>query len=306
MGAEPTISVGMPVFNGQEYLEPAIRSILDQSFVDFELIIADNASTDATADICREFERLDSRITYVRNPQNLGADPNYNLVFGKARGRFFKWAAHDDVIAPDFLGECLATLEREPDAVLCQSLVRVIDPEGRDIGSYDSELRGAASTRASDRFASLVLNPHWCTEIFGVIRADALSRTNLHGGFHHSDRILLAELALLGRFVQVPAPLFLSREHPSRYIRAIRGSERAAWHDSSRSPALDFSTWHMLREYWRIVPKHVEDPSERARCRAQLGRWFFTNWNVLRLATDPLVALDPRFERWRAKVKNWI
>ena len=85
MGAEPTISVGMPVHNGQEYLKPAIRSILDQSFADFELIIADNASSDATPDICREFERLDSRITYIRNPHNLGADPNYNLVFTKAR-----------------------------------------------------------------------------------------------------------------------------------------------------------------------------------------------------------------------------
>ena len=126
----PAISVGIPVYNGADYVAEAITSILGQTYQDFELLIQDNASTDQTEDICREFARAGARVSYVRNPENLGAVPNYNLVFERARGRYFKWAAHDDICAPTFLERCAAVLDAEPAVVLCSGQTRLINDDG--------------------------------------------------------------------------------------------------------------------------------------------------------------------------------
>ena len=291
--ADVETSIGMPVFNGENFLAPAIESILDQTYGAFELVISDNASTDGTRDICESFARQDRRVQYFRNDRNLGADPNYNAVFRKSRGRFFKWAAHDDLLAPTFLERCVAALKGDPDSVLVQSLVYQIDEAGHVIGEYDSALEGVSSFQASERFGAAILTPHWCTEIFGLIRRDALARTSLHGGYHHSDRALLAELALLGRFVQIREPLFLNREHASRYVRAARGPDRIRWHDTSRTKRVEFAIWKLLGEYRRMISRYVDDPVERRKCRAQLRRWYFRNWNGVRMITEPAAEIWP-------------
>jgi glycosyltransferase involved in cell wall biosynthesis len=287
-------SIGMPVFNGENFVAQAIASILDQTYSNFELIVSDNASTDATQEICLKFAQQDSRIRYIRNARNLGADPNYNAVFRQASGTFFKWAAHDDVLAPTFLERCVTALKENPDAVLVQSLVRQIDESGRTLCIYDSALHGSSSSRASDRYASAILIPHWGTELFGLIRRDELGRTSLHGGFHHSDRVLVAELALLGKFVQIQEPLFGNRDHDARYVRASRGANRVKWHDTSRDRKVDFSIWRLIREYDGMISRYVEGPDERRRCRRHLMRWFLVNWNTVRLIVEPLSELDPR------------
>ncbi|MCP4329298.1 MAG: glycosyltransferase [Alphaproteobacteria bacterium] len=296
------------MYNGENFLGAAIQSILDQTYADFELIISDNASTDSTQEICLEFARLDKRIRYIRNARNLGADPNYNAVFAASGGEYFKWAAHDDVLAPTFLERCIDALEENPGAVLAQSLVRVIDEHGQTLGSYDSALDGAGSGHASDRYASAILVPHWCTEVFGVIRRSALAQTSLHGGYHHSDRVLLAQLALLGRFVQVKASLFGSRDHDARYVRIHRDKDRVAWHDTSRSEVVDFAIWRMIREYNGMISRYVDDKGEQLRCRRHLLRWFFVNWNAARLVIEPLGGLDPRigavFRRMKRKIEK--
>ena len=76
--SRPKVSIGVPVYNGQRYLEHALSGLVDQTFTDFELIICDNASTDNTAKICEGFAARDSRIQYHRNPKNIGANPNFN------------------------------------------------------------------------------------------------------------------------------------------------------------------------------------------------------------------------------------
>src|ERR1700739_3978805 len=107
----PRVCIGLPVYNGENYLAAAIESILAQSFADFELIISDNSSTDSTGDISRSYARRDARIRYVLQPHNLGAIANYNVVFGMADCEYFKWAAHDDLLAPRFLEECVNGLD---------------------------------------------------------------------------------------------------------------------------------------------------------------------------------------------------
>jgi glycosyltransferase involved in cell wall biosynthesis len=95
----PLVSVGLPVYNGERYLSRALDSILEQSLSDFELIISDNASSDTTEAICRDYARRDPRIRYVRQRENLGAPRNWNFVVHEARGRYFKWASASDYCA---------------------------------------------------------------------------------------------------------------------------------------------------------------------------------------------------------------
>ena len=124
---KPLVSIGLPVWNGEKYLACAITSILEQSFEDFELLIADNASTDRTAEIAREFCAKDPRVRYVRHASNIGAAGNFNYVFHETTGRYFKWAAYDDMLAPDF--QNLAVAEILGDAAPSASSPRALTHE---------------------------------------------------------------------------------------------------------------------------------------------------------------------------------
>jgi glycosyltransferase involved in cell wall biosynthesis len=115
----PRVSIGLPVYNGENYLAETLDSILAQTFTDFEVIISDNASTDRTETICRQYAAQDRRIRYLRNTSNLGAAKNYNRVFELSQGEYFKWNGHDDPLAPVFLERCVAVLDRHPGVVLC-------------------------------------------------------------------------------------------------------------------------------------------------------------------------------------------
>ncbi len=92
----PAISIGMPVYNGEKYLREAVDSLLAQTFSDFELIISDNASTDATESICRQYEKADRRIRYIRQQENIGVVRNFQFVLRQAGAPYFMWAACDD------------------------------------------------------------------------------------------------------------------------------------------------------------------------------------------------------------------
>jgi glycosyltransferase involved in cell wall biosynthesis len=303
------VSIGLPVFNGSNYIEVAIESILGQTLTDFELIISDNASTDDTEEICRRYAAQDARIRYHRNVSNIGASANFNRCFELASAKYFKWAAHDDVIEPTYLERCVAALESNPDAVLCQSLVRLIDADGNSVGIYDSELRGADSASTSRRFAALVISTHWCTETFGLIRAEALAKTRLIGHYFASDRALCAELALLGRCLQVPEPLFSNRDHPDRCVRAAYPDRRSVryWYlPGAARPSLAelCPMWLLYAEYWRMVRRHVPERRERIRCYGHLLRWLVVYWNALRLLLEPVSAVDPRILAFAADIKH--
>jgi glycosyltransferase involved in cell wall biosynthesis len=293
-GEAPLVSVGVPVFNGEAFLEDAIRSALGQTLDDLELILCDNASSDRTAEICRDYAARDPRVRYFRNPRNLGAAANYNLVFSHARGRYFKWLAHDDHMLPSFLAKTYRVLEERSDAVLCNTVVLYIDGTGAQLGLYDQKLSGADTLSVPARFAWMVLRSHTCVDFFGLIRRESLRDSLLHGSFHGADRALLAQLALRGRMVQLPAPLLVIREHPNRYTRAQRRStDRAAWHDSARGGQVSFPTWRLYGEYLNMVRREALTPEERSRCYGVLARWWAYNWNAARAVVDVLAVAVP-------------
>lgn len=224
----PPLCIGFPVYNGETFLPQALESLLTQSFGDFEVIISDNCSTDSTAEICRRFERFDRRVRYVRNAANIGAGPNFNRVFRYCRSPFFKWMAHDDMLAPDCLRRLIQVLDGDDGVVLAHSRLKLVDetdlplpirPDGRvcdRLGRLFHVIEPphlAEGPDAPGRFADALRRMNWCTAIFGIMRTDALKRTHLHGSYYEADRVLLAEMALLGRFRQLDEALFLKRCH---------------------------------------------------------------------------------------------
>jgi glycosyltransferase involved in cell wall biosynthesis len=286
----PRVSVGLPVYNGENFVEQAIDSILRQTFVDFELIISDNASTDATETICRTFAERDRRIRYYRNPKNIGGMPNFNRLVSLARGNYFKWAAHDDLCAPEFLEECVAVLDREPTVVLCHSLTQTIDQHGRVV-DQDGPRSRIDSVNPRERFLDIVmpltLGSVWFFQ-FGVIRIQALRNSSLQGAYPSADRILLAELALAGRFHQIPKLLFFERRHPDQYSNAVRSrlEGRAAaerlkrlleWHNPGAKHAVAFPECRIVAESARAVLRSNLSWSDRIDCWIALARrsWWF-------------------------------
>jgi glycosyltransferase involved in cell wall biosynthesis len=302
----PKVSIGLPVYNGERYVAMAIESILAQTYDDFELIISDNASTDRTAEICRRFAGADPRVRYHRQPANLGAAANFNYVFELAEGSpYFKWAAYDDWIAPTFLEKCVDRLEQEPGAVLCQSLVEVVDADGRKREHFDHTAHGTDLPRASDRFRARLLTDR-CMDLFGVIRSDVLASTPLIATTLGADRALLIELALCGRFVLVPETLFFNRDHDQRLMRrAQTPQDKLAWFAPDRSRRATWRTWSLYEACLRLIRTRVADRAERRRCYGHLLSSLGYRWRWANLLLEPVLTLDPRLFRSFSRLKRW-
>jgi len=248
----PTLSIGLPVRNGEAFLEEAADALLRQSFTDIELIVSDNASTDRTEEIGRRLARRDRRVRYLRQPVDLGAVPNFNLVVEEAGGRYVKWAAHDDLHDPTFAERCVAALERDPGVVVAFTRAHTIDDEGRILRTDWGEHPDLADADSVIRFRRALAPPHHPIPlpIFGVIRADVLRRTGLMVVCPDYDRALLAELALHGPFVEVSVPLFLQREHGARLGPQLASDVRNV-HALLAAPAAG-----RVYPHWRLLARH--------------------------------------------------
>ncbi len=253
----PRITIGMPVYNGERFIVEALDSILAQTYRDFELVISDNGSTDATEEICKRYAARDPRIRYSRQTTNQGASWNYNHVVDLATGEFFKWAAHDDLITPDYLEKCIMVLDRDPGVVLCCTDDQDIDETGVHVDarrhSHISGSQRGSSEQPSQRFRRLIRDDYDCEQVFGIYRLDTLRKTGLIKSYTDSDRTLLAEIALYGRLFEIPERLFLHRQHTGSSCKAnpitSGWHERVSWFDPRLSGKALFSRWRQLREY---------------------------------------------------------
>ncbi|MBK7665077.1 MAG: glycosyltransferase family 2 protein [Sterolibacteriaceae bacterium] len=273
----PLVSIGLPVYNGQKYLRVAIDSVLAQSFEDFELIISDNGSTDATQEICQSYADRDRRIRYIRQPQNRGAGFNYNFVFHEARGQYFKWLAHDDYFAPDNLKASVEALNANPALVLAYTHHIDVDENG-------SEIRTVCRTKGqgdkiSDRLWDLMEGRYTCEEVFGLIRRSVLGRTPLIADYTDSDRTLLGEIALYGKFAEVRQPLFYHRIHAESSVRqnpVFR--QRAVWFNPKLRGRLILSAWRQFFQMLRAILTAPMAIGDRVSCYWQALRWFKWRW----------------------------
>jgi glycosyltransferase involved in cell wall biosynthesis len=284
------VTVGLPVFNAERYLKAALDSILSQTYRDFTLVISDNASTDRTQEICQAYARSDARIQYTRQERNLGAVPNFNRVFELSTSEYFKWAPYDDLIAPGFVAGCVQVLDDHPDVVVCYSRAKIIGEHGE----FEVDYNPGPDTSSQDpqmRFRSLMLHPEYGVQQMGLIRSAALRKTGLHGSFPSSDEILLAELALLGRFHEIPDRLYMYRRHAGQ---STRGAQRTRIHffDTSLDGRILLPTWMYFGAALRVIAKHSLTAQARLSCYLSLLRWLFAPAHFRAMGKDVLLALN--------------
>jgi glycosyltransferase involved in cell wall biosynthesis len=285
----PAVSIGIPVYNGADFLGAAIESHLAQTFGDFELVISDNASTDGTEDLCRGFAKEDSRVRYVRQAENIGANANFNEVVHLSRAPYYRWAADDDTLSPDYLEKTYALLSKDDDAVLCHSFTEHIDENGKalapasdgvgyvdDSGTYvdgpdpNIATRLLRSPYPHVRFRDVLLHTKWCFEIFGLMRREVLLSTAMQQKFYGTDRVLLAEMALLGTWRVVEEPLWQRRSHAGA-SNNMSVWQKAKWSNPDASMTVLPPVSHMVRGYLNAVDRHYFPPVERAQCYAAVG-----------------------------------
>lgn len=270
------VTVGLPVYNGESYLRESLDSLLDQTFTDFEIFIVDNASTDATPSIAREYARRDSRVHYRRNAENIGGFRNHRLAFSFASGPYFMWAADDDVREREYLERCVELLEKDPGAVGSYSRMYITDDRGDVVSEGQEDVLGDEEWPA-DRFATVIRLEHRVEPLMGLFRTEALREIRLPGEYPDSDRVMLAELSLLGRFVRAPEYLFYRRDHEMRSARKYPSrQERMEWITPGQDGGLMFPHWRQLYELQRAIHRSPVDRKERRACYGHLLRWART------------------------------
>jgi glycosyltransferase involved in cell wall biosynthesis len=293
MTAAPPLTVGLPVYQGENYLADALDSLLAQTFTDYELVISDNHSTDATEEICRQYAARDPRIRYVRQPRNLGCIPNHNFLVGEARTPYFKWAAHDDVYGPELLARCVEVLDQQPDVVLAHADKAIIDEQGRILQKLDYPL-DTGSPDPVERFRSLVI-ANGADDEYGVIRTQVLRSIRPKDSYHHAARPFIAEIAFRGRFHQVREWLYFRRDHPDRGDRRATIPALCTNLDPKRAGQ---GTPRLMAEYayryFEAVARAPITPAQKLACsRIVVSRLSGSGFHRVRTRNgDPLWAAD--------------
>lgn len=225
MNQLPLVSVGVPVFNGGEQLRFALDALLRQDYERLEVIITDNASTDSTPLLCREYAARDARVRWVRLEHRIAAAENFNLGLRLASGEYFMWAAHDDLREPTFVSKLAAALQSNPAAMLAFCRFDNIDSRGTVIRRFAHDWARILAGPHSHQLVRFALPDEARSQkgifVYGLFRREALvacggiaQQKTEHIG---EDIILLIRLLLRGQFVFVDELLFHYR------VRAVIG-----------------------------------------------------------------------------------
>ena len=301
----PPVTIGLPVHNGANYLGDAIRCLREQTFGDFRMIVSDNASTDATEEIARSAASEDRRILYYRHAVNLGAPANYNYTLDAAESQFFMWHAHDDLRDSRFLELAHATLASSSEVSVTFSRAESIGPSGERLGAVPRP-DGLVHAAPHQRLRAVVESKRPELVLFGLMRRQLLERTRKHGRFKGADRILVAEMGLLGGFQEIDEVLFYNREHPDRYTAMGVGpaaeQRRREWWDPDRTGGVRMPRWKGLWGYLGAIGRHPLPPSERVMCYVALIQSLFDNrMRFSKQLSGELMGLVPNALSWLSR-----
>jgi len=212
---EPKINIGLAVYNGENYVRQAIESLLFQTYANLELIISDNASTDKTSDICREYARQDKRVRYYRNDENKGAMWNFARVLDLSTAEYFMWAAHDDFWEPQYVQKCMDAFHRSPQIILAGSWCDWIDGQTSTMILTDPGVTTVGLT-PWQRFKAYKMALHNGRNInaifYGIHQRQTLLRAMPIKPLMCNDHLFLAQMCLWGEFVTVEEALMTKRK----------------------------------------------------------------------------------------------
>lgn len=270
----PKVSVAIPTYNCEKFIGQSIGSMLGQTFGDFELVISDNASTDGTEQVCRDYAAKDSRVRYVRRSQNIGGPGNFRYVFSLCSAPYHKWTTADDYWHPKFLEEAVAVLDSRPDVVLCYPKTQLIDEAGKEIEAYADNL-DLAQASPRERFRELYRRIGLCNAHLGLLRRDAMAKTRLIAGHWASDIDFLGEMALLGKFALLPDIRFFRRFHPASSSWARDDAKhQKKYYDPGNKVNLGVDTWRRVGFQFGMIRRSPVSLTDKAALFRDVGRWM--------------------------------
>lgn len=233
----PTVIIGMPVYNGEKHIRRALNSLLAQRFSDFEIIISDNASTDATGDICSEYATRDNRIKYIRQKTNIGAAANYNFLLDNAHAKYFFFAPYDDEWLEDWVGEAVQALEISPEASIALGTIefvnrnndiiaRALPPWSLDQNTAFQRIKYYLNTEVTDHL------------LYGVMRSNSIRNFRLGLGETSPERALIFTLLAAGKIVNSPRMKMIN-------------------HMSHKTQSELYEFFQFKRWYWANLKTHI-------------------------------------------------
>ena len=207
---QPLVSIGIPVFNGERFINQALDALRAQTYDNLELVISDNASTDSTGEICREYASKDRRIKYFRNPVNVGLYENFRRVVTLATGEYFMWAAADDLRPPTAVEHCVQAILRNDRAVSAHGIILVRTADGKESAAHNNEIELTAP-RVATRIRNFTYGLRHNAMIFCLHRRTALLQARL-GNHTGQDYLLCLQMCLLGASEYAPVPVIIYQE----------------------------------------------------------------------------------------------
>jgi glycosyltransferase involved in cell wall biosynthesis len=172
----PLVSIGIPTFNRSVCLARAVESALAQDYDNLEIVISNNASTDETAVLCAELGKRDTRIRYIRQPENIGVVNNFRRVFEASRGVYFTWLSDDDWLDPSYISQCMHFLRNNEEYVLVCGTGKYYK---RGEFSYESSNMDLTDDSPAARVLSYYRKVNFDGVFYGVGRSDLLAGLEL-------------------------------------------------------------------------------------------------------------------------------
>ncbi len=282
---ERKVIIGLPVYNGQKYLGAAIESHLAQSFGDFDLVISDNGSTDATPEICAVYASKDKRVKYLRSDENRGILWNHRRVLDAIESpkQYFRWAGADDIMEPELLLAMVTVLDTRPEVEAVVPDTKNIDEQGEIIGSAPRTL-DLQSSDAFERAHAVLLANYQHVIAYGLLRASTLRLMRTGPNYPGWDPVFLWELALRGQVVQPVGPVLLRRFHPGSISRVKTAKEMRKWVEPTAKAGLNFPHWTWAYERMRVLLACPLSTGDRLRIGKFLAR--ATLWERSSLVRD--------------------
>ena len=219
------ITVGMPLYKGQDFVGEALRSLQAQTYRDFDVIISVDGGDEASAEACRPF-LADSRFRMVIHQERLDWVGNFNWLLQQPMGDFFCYRQHDDLTTPDFFTKLIEAANRRPDAAIVYADCQFFGEETRLEATPSIE--GDTPSRLKQ-----FIQYYAPTACRGIVRRDAIAQAGLvrvdEFRSNHQIFVWLAKVLRWGSFLRVPEPLYLRRIHRDNYHR-----QNQQWSDDKK------------------------------------------------------------------------
>jgi len=262
----------MPLYNREKYVGAAIEAHLKQTYEDFELIITDNASTDRSAEICRDYAATDPRIKYYANPRNLGATGNFRRCFELSSGDYFRWNPSDDLVSPNLLARAVDLLDHDSSIMTAYGRTKLIDGDGNLIEDFDERLH-LMDDRPSKRWQGVQRNIRLGNLHYGLTRTADLHKTGLLRNYSGGDFPLISEMSLYGKFYEIPDAFFYRRIHAEAASSASKNDKDwMAFFDPTKSKDFFARTWvHLGANGWSVARSPIS-LSEKLRIYGYMAR----------------------------------